>query len=304
MTKARLGATLIVVILVAVPFVRGAEVVILKSSDAPAWRPALDALRRAAGSHTVVEIDLKADQAEAARVVAQLKGRGAVLVAMGPLAALAARQGLPEAPLVFSMIQDPTRLGLVVEPGVTGVTYAIPVMNQLAAFRSVNPRGTRIGVIYQEEASGALVREAQKAARVLRLALHPTPVLSERDVPQALRGLLSGDGAVDALWVPPDPLLLGDETRRYLLSETLKAGKPIYAFSASLVSEGALVSDSPEMTSIGEQAGELVNQLAAGDKGKIETAVPRAELVVNKKIAGKLKIEIPDSIKYRDVSSR
>ena len=99
---------------------------------------------------------------------------------------------------------------------------------------------------------------------------------------------------MDALWIPPDPLLLGDETRRFLLAETLKAGKPVYSFSPALVSEGALVSNGPDLASVGEQAGELVNRLVAGDRTARGTLlVPRAELVINKKIADKLKIEIP-----------
>ena len=72
------------------------------------------------------------------------------------------------------------------------------------------------------------------------------PVASDKDVPQALRALLRGDDAVDALWIPPDPILLGDEARRYMLAETLKAGKPVYSFSAALVAEGALVSNGPD----------------------------------------------------------
>ena len=43
---------------------------------------------------------------------------------------------------------------------------------------------------------------------------------------------------------------------------------------------------------------ELVNRLAAGEKGKMDMLIPRAELVINKKIADKLKIEIPpDALK-------
>ena len=116
---------------------------------------------------------------------------------------------------------------------------------------------------------------------------------SDKDVPEALRALLKGAEAVDALWIPPDPMLLGDESRRYVLAETLKAGKPVYSFSAALVAEGALVINGPDLASIGDQAGELVNRIAGGEKGKIEMLIPRAELVVNKKIADKLKIEIP-----------
>ena len=69
-----------------------AEVAVLKSSDSPAWRPAIDALRRAAAAHTVTEYDLRGDRAEADRVVASLKGKAAVLVTVGPLAAQAAQR--------------------------------------------------------------------------------------------------------------------------------------------------------------------------------------------------------------------
>ncbi len=270
-----------------------ADVAVLKSADSPAWRPTLDALRRSASGHNVTEFDLRGDRAEADRVVASLKGKPGILVALGPIAAQAAREGAPDSPLVFCMVQDPARLNLVGVPNVTGVAYAIPIKNQLAAFRLVNPRGVKIGVVYNDGNVGRLVDDAQKAAAIVRLNLVARPVASEKEVPEALRSLLKGDGAVDALWIPPDPVLLGDESRRYVLAETLKAGKPVYSFSSTLVGEGALVSNGPDLGSIGDQAADLVNRIAAGERGKIEMLVPRAELVVNKKIADKLKIEIP-----------
>ena len=43
--------------------------------------------------------------------------------------------------------------------------------------------------------------------------------------------------------------------------------------------------------------GDLVNRIAAGEK-RPEMLVPRAELLINKKIADKLKVEIPaDALK-------
>ena len=50
------------------------------------------------------------------------------------------RATLPDAPLVFAMVQEPAKLGLAPAPSVTGVAFAIPIKNQLAAFRMVNPR--------------------------------------------------------------------------------------------------------------------------------------------------------------------
>lgn len=299
MTRCRLAqATMLIVLLFA--NVAGAlEVAVLKSSDVPAWRPTLDALRRQTTAHTLTEYDLRGDNTEAARVVANLKGHTSLLVALGPLAVQAAKDGAPEIPLIYLMVQDPARAGLIGAPNTTGVAFQVPVKNQLAAFRMVNPRGVRIGVIYNPESTGRQVAEAQKAASVVRLQIMDRPVASEREVPEALRSLFRGNEAVDALWIPPDPVLLADESRRFLLAEALKAGKPIYTSFAALVAEGALVCNGPDLVSIGDLAGELVGRIAAGEKaGKIDPMIPRAELIINKKIAERLKIDIPaDALK-------
>ena len=290
------SAALLALVAGASPLPAGAaEVALLKSSDQAGWKPAIDALRRSASSHTVTEFDLKGDRAEGERVLAALAGKAAILVAMGPLAAQLAHEKSPELPLVFCMVQDPAKAGLLGVPNVAGVAFNVPVKNQLAAFRMVNPRAARIGVVYNAENVGHLVQEAQKAAAVVRLILVERPVTTDKDVPQALRGLLKGDDEVQALWIPPDPVLLGDDARRFIMSEALKAGKPVYTFSSQLVSEGALVSDGPDYASIGEQAGDLVNRLLGPEKGaRIEMLVPKAELVINEKMAQRLKIEVPD----------
>ena len=288
----RLGAATALLLLAAVPGAGAADVAVLKSSEVAAWRPVIDALRRSASAHAITEYDFRGDRATAEQVLGSLKEKPVVLVALGNLAAQAARAFLPDAPLVFCMVQDPAKLGLVAAPSITGVAFALPVKNQIAAFRMVNPRGSRIGVVFNPENSGRQVEEATKAAELLRVALVPRPVAAVTEIPQAVRTLLAGD-TVDALWIPADPILLTDDTRRYILTEALKAGKPVYAFSSALVSEGALVSNGPDLASIGQQAGELVNRLAAGDKTKIDVQFPRAELVINNRIAGKLKIVVP-----------
>jgi putative ABC transport system substrate-binding protein len=276
-----------------------ADVALLKSAETAAWRPAIEALRRVAAGHNVQEFDVHGDRGEADRIVAALKGKAAAIVTLGPLAAQAAHEGAPELPLVACMVSDPAKLGLAPAPNLSGVALYPPVKNQLAAFRMVNPRGVRIGVVYSAESVGKLVQEAQKAASVVRLSIVEKAIVSDKDVPQALRALLTGDSAVDALWLPPDPLLLGEDARRYIFQETLKAGKPVYTFSPALVQEGALVSNGADMANTGEQAGELLLRLLGPEKGtRIELAIPRAELVINKKVADRLKIEIPaDALK-------
>jgi ABC-type uncharacterized transport system substrate-binding protein len=272
-------------------FLGAAEVALLKSSDVAAWRPTLDAFRKATTGHTITEFDLRGDRSEGERVLGALKGRSAILVALGPMAAQVARQFLPEAPLIYGMVQDPVKLGLN-GPTVSGVAFSVPVKNQLAAFRMVFPRGSRVGLMSSDD---RMVQEAQKAGVVVRVNVLAKAVASEKDVPSVLRSLLKGADAVDAIWIPADPVLLGDETRRFILAETLKDGKPVFSFSPALVAEGALVSDGPDLVSVGEQLADLVNRTASGDKtARGALLVPRAELVINKKIADKLRIEIPE----------
>jgi ABC-type uncharacterized transport system substrate-binding protein len=292
MTSTRQAAlALAATLLLAVP-APAAEVAVLKSVDSPAWRPTIDAMKRVASAHKLSEFDLRGDRAEAERVIARLKGTAAAIVAMGPLAVVAARELAPELPLAACMVPDLRKLGLEPAPGFSGVVYALPVRNQLAAFRLVNPRATRVGVIFSDETT-RLVEEARAAAAVVRLAIVEKPIASGRDVPQALRELLSGSDAVDALWLLPDPVLVADEARRFLLTETLKAGKAVYTFSPAIVAEGALVSQGPDPVSTGEQVGELINRLTGTDRNaRIDFLYPRPELVINKRIADRLRIAI------------
>ena len=240
-----------------------AEVAVLKSSDVAAWRPALEALRHGLPGHTVTEYDLRGDRNEAGRVLGALKARPVLLVTFGPFAAEVVRESAPDTFLVFCMVQDAAKAGLLNSVNASGVAFSTPIKNQLAAFRMARP------------------------------------VTAERDVPAALRALLKGPEAMDALWLPPDPMLLSEATRRFLLEETLKAGKPVLSFSPALVSEGALVSNGPDVASIGEQAAELILRILGGDRtARGSLLVPKAELVINKKVADKLKIEIPaDALK-------
>ncbi|HEY7411871.1 MAG TPA: ABC transporter substrate binding protein [Vicinamibacteria bacterium] len=271
------------------------EVAVLKSAAPASWRAAIEALRRAGRVHRLTEYELGADAAQAQQAVAALRGRAAVLVAMGPAAAQAARAGLPDLPLVYCMVEDPGAAGLwpAPAPHVAGVTFEIPVRNQLAAFRLLNPRAVRIGVLYTAARTARHAEDAQKAASVLRLVVTAREVQSEQDVPAALRELLTGEEPMDALWVPPDPLILADATRRLLFAEAGKAGRAVFAYSAALVAEGALASNGPDLASIGQEVAGLVDRLVAGERN-LALRAPRAELLVNLRVADRLKIQIPE----------
>jgi ABC-type uncharacterized transport system substrate-binding protein len=274
---------------------RAAQVVIVESSPPASWTPALDALRAGLTGHTVVEHDLKSDRAEGARILSAVPPDG-ILVAVGPLPAQLARELAPGLPLVYCMVADPAALGLVGAPRTAGVAFSVPLRNQLAAFRAVFPRAVRLGVVHgpgtQKE-----VADAEKAAVVVRMVVIPRAVATEREIPSAVRALLKGDDGVDALWMPADPLFQADGVRRQVLSDAQGAGKPVFAYAASVVAEGALASNGPDLAHIGERTATLVNRIASeGAAAKLEVLFPRAELALNKKVAAELKLDLPPEI--------
>jgi hypothetical protein len=196
------------------------------------------------------------------------------------------------------MVQDPAKLGLLDAPRTTGVAFTIPVKNQLAVFRMVYPHGVRIGVIYDEANTGRLVQEAKTGAGVVHLAIVERAVSSEKQVPEALRSLLRGDDAVDALWVTPDPILLGDEARRYVWPRRSRRASQSTASHRLSCPRGA-----------GQQwTGHGIHRRAArrarqshgepGRGGQDRDAHPKGGAGRQQKVADKLKIEIPiDALK-------
>jgi putative tryptophan/tyrosine transport system substrate-binding protein len=274
-----------------------AEVALVKSGPAPAWQPAFDALRAAAVGHTITEYNLANSRAEAERTLPALAGRTAAVVAFGPLAAQAVRERLPDVPLVYCMVADPSEIGLQGASNTTGVAFFAPMRNQLVAFRAVNPAAKRIGIVVSTDAGRRYAEEAKRSGGALGLEVVVLAVTSMSQVPQAMREMVGGGHAVDAVWMLPDALIADSATRRFIFSTALEAHKPVYGFSAALVAEGALVSHAPDLASVGQGAGELVSRILAGQKPeRLPPVVPRGEVVINRNVAAALRLVVPPQV--------
>ncbi len=295
-----LRSSVLAAIALGVPFgasARAAEIAVVKSGPVAAWQPALSALRAALPGHTVSEYDLENSRAESARVVPTVRGRAAVVVAFGPLAAQVMREMLTGVPLVYCMVNDPAEIGLQGASNTTGVVLFAPVRNQLAAFRAVNPTARRVGIVVSSPAARRYADEAVRAGSGLGLEIVVVGITSVTQVPQTMREMLTGRQAVDAVWMLPDPILTDNATRRFMLTAALGARKPVYASSAALVAEGALVSHAPDLASIGQSAGELVSRILAGQKAeRLPPVVPRSEVFINKRIADNLRLALTPQV--------
>ena len=118
---------------------------VLKSTDVPAWRPALEALApRGARPHRHRIRPRAASAPRPSGCVGTLKGKQSILVALGPLAAQAAKElaAGPTARLLHGPGPREAR-GSSTRRTSTGVAFSIPVKNQLAAFRDGVPARRR-----------------------------------------------------------------------------------------------------------------------------------------------------------------
>src|SRR5262249_23712977 len=112
-----------------------------------------------------------------------------LIVAIGPQAAQVARAEARGIPVVFAMVRNPRKSGLEGD-NIAGISLDVPVEAQLAMYKALLPNLQVIGVIYDPEKTGALVKEADAIAERFGLRFLSAPVGSQTEVPAALRGLL------------------------------------------------------------------------------------------------------------------
>lgn len=270
-------------------------IAVLKSHDIEPFNQALAGFL-AACPQRVAEFDLRGSKKEEQRIVQRLlAAKPRMLLAIGPLAAQVARERLHTIPMVFVMVPNPAKHGLAGDH-LQGVSLDIPVRTQLTMYQTLVPSLKTLGVIYDPDKTGAIVAEAQQVATTLGFQLLTSAVMSPKDVPAALRGLL---GKIDALWMVPDETVVTTESFKFQLLTAFENNLPFVTVSDIFVQEGALASFSPDYTDIGRQGCQLVTALERGQGSNAEAMVippAKVNVALNLKTAGKIGLLLPANI--------
>jgi putative ABC transport system substrate-binding protein len=266
------------------------EAAIVKSADLSPYASAVAGFS-AELKGTIAEFDLGNDAEGAEKVLERVKKAGPKLVlAIGPLAANAAKRYLSDVPIVFVMVPNHEKYGLDGE-NITGIALTRPDKVQLETLKALAPATRRVGVVFNPKYSKSVVDAATRAARETGLELVPARVDSPEDVASSVEALA---GKVDALWMVADRAVATTVAVQALISFSLQHKVPLFALSDSQVRDGALVSLAPNFTTIGQQAARLANRIL-GEKlaaGSLPVAAPEGlDIAINLSTAKRIGVE-------------
>jgi putative tryptophan/tyrosine transport system substrate-binding protein len=278
-----------------------ARVAVLLSAKVSEYEDALKGFRESNPHQIAAVYDMDGDLDRGRKQLAEIedKIKPDLIFAVGVWALQAVIARPPSVPVVYAMVLNPPSVLGADARNVTGASMNVPVEQPIRLFKQLGPQIKRIGVIFNRNRTGYLVRQAQAVAREEGLELVTREVSSPKDVVAALESLQDG---VDALWIVPDETTLSQAVVQQMLLFSYRKKIPLLGLSDRHAQMGALFALSfASGEDIGRQAGELAQAILTGRaaSGVPYTNARKVYLTVNLKAAQKLGLEIPQAILTR-----
>jgi len=277
-------------------------VIALKSLEVKPYKIALRSFKKTLkknGYHLNIEEHvLQEDSKPKEGLLADIKRKSPrLIVTLGSAATSYIAKDIKDTPVVFCMVLNPTASGFIQSMNasgnnLTGASLDIPLETQFEALRSVIPSARKVGVIYNPSETESVIQEATKAAEQIGLELVSIPIISEEEVPEALRTL---DGKVDALWSVADSTVFSRGSTKFILLHTLRNKIPFIGLSPAFVKAGALMALATDYQEVGTQCGELAVRILSGDHpSSLPITMPRTiTMYLNLNTAEIIGLKIP-----------
>jgi putative tryptophan/tyrosine transport system substrate-binding protein len=200
-----------------------------------------------------------------------IQRRVAVIVALAPAAAAAAKEATKTIPIVFVIGSDPVGLGLVNSlnhPGgnATGINFLVNALagKRLQLISDLIPNARTFGLLMNPTAPGADLdrQDAEKIAVAMGLALFVANVVNDNGLDNAFRFLV--EKKIDGLVISPDALFTSRRNRIVALAAHYST-PTIYHLSEA-VSAGGLMSYGTSFKNAHRLAGIYCADILKGEK--------------------------------------
>ena len=230
----------------------------------------------------------------------------AVIVAMGTPAALAAKAATASLPIVFSVTEDPVKLGLVASlarPGgnATGVSFLLSELGpkQLGLLRELVPAASRFGLLVNpnNENAKAITSDLKAAAATIGVEIEVVRATNSREIEAAFAALVRDK--VDGLVVATDPFFYSRRVQLATLA-TRHALPTIYNLRA-YAEAGGLMSYGTNITEAYRQVGVYSGRILKGTK-PADLPVAQStkfDFIINLPTARALGLDVPPTLLAR-----
>ncbi len=181
----------------------------------------------------------------------------ALVLAIGPAAAVGAMNAFDRVPIVFVMVPYFKAYRLE-RQNITGISLTSDLTLELHTARALLPNVRRIGIVYDPRFSKELVDSAVSVALAKNIDLVPIEVDGAEKVSRALKG---SKGRVDGMMLIADRTVGNSAVVQRIIAWSEDESLPVIGFSPAQVREGALLAMAPAAVGLGQQAGRLANRI-------------------------------------------
>ena len=167
----------------------------------------------------------------------------------------------------------------------------------LTALGEIQPEMRKVGVLWVVERFGGYVEQLVEVGVELEVEVVGQRLETVEELPERLRSL--NDLGVDALWLPPDPLLIDARSFALLKEFSRSNDVPLYAPTAGFVAEGAVASVAVSFSQIGREAAWLIEKVLAGEEVPKNVYPEECEISLNLESAAAAGLQIPEEVVNR-----
>lgn len=159
----------------------------------------------------------------------------------------------------------------------------------IASLKALQPGLSRLAFVWKSEFYGEQylpqLREAGKAAGI---EIESVEIDNDADIPDQLRSLY---GHADALWLPPDPLVISERNFLLFRDFSLSNRLPLYVPVPSLAERGATASIGVQFRAIGRTAARVARQALDGETAPVTFPAP-VETTLNRNSAAAVGLNV------------
>ncbi len=275
------------------------NIVVIKSKNVAPYNQAVEGFK-SDSKFKITEYLISPKKAENRSIIKEIKDINPdLLLTIGLNATLLIKEDFTNTPIMYCMVMNPEKHGLIDDKlsNIYGITLRITVNDQIQKMQTVLPMIKTMGVIYNPENTGHIIKNADSVVEKFGIKLLSVKVKSKKVVPKAIRDLIK---QIDALWLIADATVVTRESFDFLLLSSFGNNMPIITHSERFVQAGALLSISPNYFDIGKQAARFTRKVLdyTDNKSDFKNIIPpdAANITINLKTAKKMGINIPEHV--------